>query len=408
LTNLFRKMYSNDTLAKITDFSYELPDEKIAKHPLENRDASKLLVYSKGTIVDETFKHCVDYLPENSLIIFNNTRVIHARIILQKATGARIEILCLEPHNPSNYEQSFAQTNECSWKCVVGNAKKWKDEPLHIEIPNTNTIFTAEKGERTEDGFIITFRWTGEKTFSEILEQIGKIPIPPYLNRESEEDDNIRYQTIFAENNGSVAAPTAGLHFTPEVLATFPSKRIEVDKVTLHVGAGTFKPVKTELYTNHIMHQELCIVKKTLVQNILKHLPLITAVGTTSVRTLESLYWTGVKLHIDPKADIAHLSQWEAYSLPQDISTKDALTAILNYLEAHNSQEIQYYTQIMITPKYKFKLVTSMFTNFHQPQSTLLLLISAFIGDAWRDMYKHALENNYRFLSYGDSSLLMP
>ncbi len=400
-------MSLNDSLAKITDFSYDLPDEKIAKHPLKNRDASKLLVFKKGQIIDEAFKNCFEYLPEKSLVLFNNTRVIHARIILQKSTGARIEILCLEPHTPSNYEQSFAQTGECSWKCVVGNAKKWKDEPLQAKI-SEETIFTAEKGERTEDGFIVTFRWNGSKTFSEILEQIGKIPIPPYLNRESEDDDNIRYQTIFAENNGSVAAPTAGLHFTPEVISSFAQKQIETDKVTLHVGAGTFKPVKTELYTDHIMHQELCIVKKSLIQNILNHLPLITAVGTTSVRTLESLYWIGVKLHTNPQADINHLSQWEAYNLQQNISAKDSLNAILDYMEQHNLQEIQYYTQIMITPKYQFKLVTSMFTNFHQPQSTLLLLISAFVGDAWKDMYKHALENNYRFLSYGDSSLLMP
>ncbi|MCQ2959157.1 MAG: S-adenosylmethionine:tRNA ribosyltransferase-isomerase [Bacteroidales bacterium] len=401
-------MLANNFLTKISDFSYELPDEKIAKHPLEKRDASKLLVFRNDEIFDETFKNCINFLPENSLVIFNNTRVIHARIILQKSTGAKIEILCLEPNNPCNYEQSFAKIGECSWKCVVGNAKKWKDEPLHATLDENNIVFTAEKGERTEDGFIVTFRWNGNKTFSEILEQIGKIPIPPYLNRESEDDDNIRYQTIFAENNGSVAAPTAGLHFTPEVLSTFPRKNIEVEKVTLHVGAGTFKPVKTELYTDHIMHQELCIVKKTLVQNILKHIPLITAVGTTSVRTLESLYWIGVKLYNNTQTDISHLSQWEAYNLPQDISTKDALTAILTYMEMNNLREIQYYTQIMITPKYKFRLVTSMFTNFHQPQSTLLLLISAFIGENWKTIYKHALENKYRFLSYGDSSLLIP
>ena len=402
-------MSTNNSSTKITDFSYELPDEKIAKHPLENRDASKLLVYRKGIIIDESFSNCVNYLPEHSLVIFNDTRVIHARIILQKATGARIEILCLEPFEPHNYEQSFAQIGQCSWKCTVGNAKKWKTEPLQTTIDAEKIIhFSAEKGAPTEDGYIVTFRWDSEHSFSEILELIGRIPIPPYLNRESEDDDDVRYQTIFAEHNGSVAAPTAGLHFTKQVLDSFALKNISIDKVTLHVGAGTFKPVKAELFTEHIMHQELCIVKKSLVEAIIAHLPRVTAVGTTSVRTLESLYWNGVRLLQNPKATIEHLSQWEVYDLPQNYSAEKSLTAIIDYMETYNREEIQYYTQIMITPSYHFKLVRYMFTNFHQPQSTLLLLISAFVGENWRAMYEHALNNNYRFLSYGDSSLLMP
>ena len=402
-------MSTNNSSTKITDFSYELPDEKIAKHPLENRDASKLLVYRKGIIIDESFSNCVNYLPEHSLVIFNDTRVIHARIILQKATGARIEILCLEPFEPHNYEQSFAQIGQCSWKCTVGNAKKWKTEPLQTTIDAEKIIhFSAEKGAPTEDGYIVTFRWDSEHSFSEILELIGRIPIPPYLNRESEDDDDVRYQTIFAEHNGSVAAPTAGLHFTKQVLDSFALKNISIDKVTLHVGAGTFKPVKAELFTEHIMHQELCIVKKSLVEAIIAHLPRVTAVGTTSVRTLESLYWNGVRLLQNPKATIEHLSQWEVYDLPQNYSAEESLTAIIDYMETYNREEIQYYTQIMITPSYHFKLVRYMFTNFHQPQSTLLLLISAFVGENWRAMYEHALNNNYRFLSYGDSSLLMP
>ena len=402
-------MSTNNSSTKITDFSYELPDEKIAKHPLENRDASKLLVYRKGIIIDESFSNCVNYLPEHSLVIFNDTRVIHARIILQKATGARIEILCLEPIEPHNYEQSFAQIGQCSWKCTVGNAKKWKTEPLQTTIDAEKIIhFSAEKGTPTEDGYIVTFRWDSEHSFSEILELIGRIPIPPYLNRESEDDDDVRYQTIFAEHNGSVAAPTAGLHFTKQVLDSFALKNISIDKVTLHVGAGTFKPVKAELFTEHIMHQELCIVKKSLVEAIIAHLPRVTAVGTTSVRTLESLYWNGVRLLQNPKATIEHLSQWEVYDLPQNYSAEKSLTAIIDYMETYNREEIQYYTQIMITPSYHFKLVRYMFTNFHQPQSTLLLLISAFVGENWRAMYEHALNNNYRFLSYGDSSLLMP
>ncbi len=402
-------MSLNNSSTKITDFSYNLPDKKIAKHPLENRDASKLLVYHKGKIIDETFSNCVKYIPEHALVIFNDTRVIHARIVMQKATGAHIEILCLEPFEPHNYEQSFAQIGECSWKCTVGNAKKWKTEQLQATIEAEKSInFSAEKGAQTEDGYIVTFRWDSEHSFSEILELIGRIPIPPYLNRESEEDDDVRYQTIFAEHNGSVAAPTAGLHFTKQVLDSFASKDISIDKVTLHVGAGTFKPVKTELFTEHVMHQELCIVRKSLLKNIIAHLPLITAVGTTSVRTLESLYWNGVRLLENKEENIEHLSQWEVYNLPQNYSAKESLMAILEHMETHNLEEVQYYTQIMITPSYKFKLVRYMFTNFHQPQSTLLLLISAFVGENWRTIYDHALNNDYRFLSYGDSSLLMP
>lgn len=402
-------MVTNESSTNIANYSYVLPDEKIAKHPLENRDASKLLVYCNGKIIDETFKNCINYLPSKSLVIFNNTRVIHARIIMQKITGAHIEILCLEPFSPRNYEQSFAQVGECSWKCVIGNARKWKNELLQTTIHVGKDIhFSAEKGEATEDGFVVTFRWSSEHSFSEILEIIGKIPIPPYLNRESVESDNERYQTVYAEFFGSVAAPTAGLHFTTEVLESFSSKNLDIDKVTLHVGAGTFKPVKESDFQKHVMHQEMCIVKRSLIENIIAHLPLITAVGTTSVRTLESLYWNGVKLCVNPDADISHLTQWEAYELRQDISLIDALNAILVYMDEYYLQEIRYYTQIMITPSYKFRLVKSMFTNFHQPQSTLLLLVSAFIGENWRDIYKHALENNYRFLSYGDSSLLLP
>lgn len=401
-------MLPKNLSTKISDFSYNLPDDRIAKYPLQDRDASKLLVYKKGEIIDEKFTNCPNYLPEQSLVIFNDTRVIHARIIMQKATGARIEILCLEPNFPADYEQNFAQTNHCSWKCVVGNAKKWKDGVLTATIGNEEKIhFSAEKKEQTDDGFIIEFQWDNGQTFAEILETIGKIPIPPYLNRESEENDSVRYQTIFAERNGSVAAPTAGLHFTPHVIDSLTKHNIEIDKVTLHVGAGTFKPVKTEQYTDHVMHQELCIVKKSLVENILRHLPNITAVGTTSVRTLESLYWFGVKLCCK-KTDLSTLTQWEAYELAQNISAQESLEAIVAYMGNNHLNEIQYHTQIMITPAYKFRLVQSMFTNFHQPQSTLLLLISAFIGDAWHSIYDHALANGYRFLSYGDSSLLMP
>lgn len=402
-------MVMKESSTNIANYSYVLPEEKIAKHPLENRDASKLLVFRNGEIIDEAFANCMNYLPQHSLVIFNNTKVIHARILMQKVTGAHVEILCLEPFYPRNYEQSFAQVGECSWKCVVGNAKKWKNEPLQSIIKADEDIhFSATKGEATEDGFVVNFNWDSKHSFSEILDLIGKIPIPPYLNRDSEESDNERYQTVYAEFNGSVAAPTAGLHFTPQILENFSAKQIDIDKVTLHVGAGTFKPVKVENFQEHVMHQELCIVKKSLIENILSHFPLITAVGTTSVRTLESLYWNGVKLYGNPNADITRLTQWEAYNLPQNISVIDALTAVLMYMKRNNLQEIRYYTQIMITPSYSFRIVKSMFTNFHQPQSTLLLLISAFVGENWKHIYNHALEHDYRFLSYGDSSLLMP
>lgn len=402
-------MLINESSTKIASYTYVLPEEKIAKHPLENRDASKLLVFRNGEIIDESFSNCINYLPQHSLVIFNNTRVIHARILMQKTTGAHIEILCLEPFSPRNYEQSFAQVGECSWKCVVGNAKKWKNEPLQSIIKaDVDIHFSATKGEATDDGFVVYFSWDSNHSFSEILELIGKIPIPPYLNRDSDESDNERYQTVYAEFNGSVAAPTAGLHFTPEILENFSSKNVDIDKVTLHVGAGTFKPVKVANFQDHVMHQELCIVKKSLIENICTHFPLITAVGTTSVRTLESLYWIGVKLIVNPDADITRLSQWEAYNLPQNISVIEALESVVAYMKKNNLQEIQYYTQIMITPTYLFRIVKSIFTNFHQPQSTLLLLISAFVGEDWKKIYNHALENNYRFLSYGDSSLLIP
>lgn len=402
-------MSANNICGNISEYSYELTDDRIAKYPLKNRDESKILIYKKGKIIDDTFKNCTQYIPENALVIFNNTKVIHARILMQKDTGAHIEILCLEPHAPSNYEQSFATTHSCTWKCVVGNAKKWKNEPLNAIIPAKRPIsFQAIKGEATEDGFLVTFIWDGNITFSEILDIIGKIPIPPYLNRESEEDDNTRYQTIYAERSGSVAAPTAGLHFTEQVLDSFKKHNIEIGKITLHVGAGTFKPVKEENYAKHTMHQELCIVKRDIIVNILSHINSIVAVGTTSVRTLESLYWIGVKLTLDNNTNIEHLGQWDVYDLPQNIRAEQALSSIIRYMDNHRINEIRYYTQIMITPTYSFKLAHAMFTNFHQPQSTLLLLISSFVGDAWKSIYNHALSNGYRFLSYGDSSLLIP
>ena len=394
---------------RISEFSYDLPDEKIAKYPLPQRDASKLLVYKSGEIADAEFCNCVDFLPGNSLLIFNNTRVIHARIVMHKATGAQIEIFCLEPVVPAGYEENFASHSECTWQCIVGNAKKWKDETLHIDctIHNKPLRFSAAKQSANETGFTIRFSWSGGVSFSEILEAIGQIPIPPYLNRGSEDSDLQQYQTTYAKHEGSVAAPTAGLHFTPAIFEKLKTQNIQQAEVTLHVGAGTFKPVKTELYTNHAMHHEFCSVPKSLIETLAAHAGARIAVGTTSVRTLESLYWLGVKLCENNTAHIDELTQWEAYSLPHNISLANSMQALLKYCIQYTICELQFYTQIMIVPGYTFRVVTGLFTNFHQPQSTLLLLISAFIGERWKELYAHALAHDYRFLSYGDSSLLL-
>lgn len=394
--------------ARISEFNYNLPDEKIAKYPLAQRDNSKLLVYKSSEIIDSNFANCVDFIPHNSLLIFNNTRVIQARILLHKATGAQIEIFCLEPIAPANYEENFASSTECMWQCIVGNAKKWKNETLQLQctIGSQAVQFSATKQSANESGFAIHFSWNGNFSFSEILESIGQIPIPPYLNRNSEATDLQHYQTTYAKHEGSVAAPTAGLHFTPAIFEKFKTQNIQRAEVTLHVGAGTFKPVKTELYTEHAMHHEFCSVKKSLIEELAQHNGTRIAVGTTSVRTLESLYWLGVKLCENSAANIDELLQWEAYSLSQTISLHNSMTALLNYCNVHNENELQFYTQIMIVPSYTFRVVSALFTNFHQPQSTLLLLISAFVGKEWKSIYKHALAHNYRFLSYGDSSLL--
>jgi S-adenosylmethionine:tRNA ribosyltransferase-isomerase len=392
----------------ISEFNYPLPDEKIAKYPLPQRDLSKLLVYKQGDIIDSEFRNCVDFLPNNSLLIFNNTRVIHARIVLHKSTGAQIEIFCLEPIAPANYEENFASHDSCEWQCIVGNAKKWKNEVLVLDckIAGEPLHFSAQKITATDTGFRIRFAWNAAISFSEVLDAIGKIPIPPYLNRSSEASDDVQYQTTYAKREGSVAAPTAGLHFTPAIFEKLQNRSIQQAEVTLHVGAGTFKPVKTELYTEHTMHHEFCTVPKSLIETLAQHSGTRIAIGTTSVRTLESLYWLGVKLCKNSSAPIDELSQWEAYSLPQTISLHAAMTALLEYCKHHDISEIQFYTQIMIVPGYTFRVVTALFTNFHQPQSTLLLLISAFIGERWKELYAHALAHEYRFLSYGDSSLL--
>ena len=393
---------------KIEDYVYDLPEDRIAKYPLDQRDSSKLLIYNKGKVSKDFFTNINRYADFNSTFVFNNTKVIQARLKFFKETGAQIEIFCLEPVDPSDYVLAFQQTEKVVWKCIVGNLKKWKDKTLKKIITIGNDKIELNASKRTQDGNaqIIEFTWNNNQfTFSEILENIGVTPIPPYLNRESESVDKDRYQTIYSKLKGSVAAPTAGLHFTEEVLNRLRNRNIRVEEVTLHVGAGTFKPVKSETIDEHEMHTEHFVVKKSTIENLLKS-EKIVVVGTTSVRTIESLYWIGVKL-VENKILRSHITQWEVYELP-NLSKQKSLNALLDYMNKNDIDEIDASTQIMIFPGYKFKLVDVLITNFHQPKSTLLLLIAAFIGDDWKKIYAYALNNDFRFLSYGDSSILIP
>lgn len=393
---------------RIEDYSYILPDERIAKYPLEHRDKSKLLVFNQGNVNEDKFYNLDNYIESKTTCVFNNTKVIQARLKFFKETGAQIEIFCLEPIEPSDYVLAFQQTEKITWKCIVGNLKKWKGQDLKkkISIQNTEIELVATKRIREGNSQIIQFSWNNSAfTFSEILENIGVTPIPPYLNRESENIDKDRYQTIYSKLKGSVAAPTAGLHFTDHVLNKLNKKHVDIEEITLHVGAGTFKPVKSETIDEHEMHTEHFVVTKNTLNNLL-HSEKIVAIGTTSVRTIESLHWLGVKLLQNKTLD-SHISQWEAYQL-QDIDKKESLSAILDYMLQYNLDELHASTQIMIFPGYTFKMVDIMITNFHQPRSTLLLLIAAFIGEDWKKVYDFALSNNFRFLSYGDSSILIP
>ncbi|PIF06443.1 MAG: S-adenosylmethionine tRNA ribosyltransferase [Draconibacterium sp.] len=402
-----KEKYTN---INISDYSYDLPASHIAKYPLQNRDASKLLLWEKGKISEKTFKNAVDTIPENALLVFNNTRVIHARIFFQKETGAKIEIFCLEPVHPADYQLCFQQTKRTSWKCILGNAKKWKNNKLkkNFELNGKKVEITAEKKKQEGNIFEIEFVWTGNFAFAEIIECAGTIPIPPYLNRKTEQSDKKTYQTVYAKIDGSVAAPTAGLHFTKNVLSQLSEKNIATAEVTLHVGAGTFQPVKSELVQHHTMHHEKVIVSKAVIELLLKNNRKVIAVGTTSVRSLESLYWLGVQLKDNTfHAESPEILQWEPYEKKASISNSQALQNIVDYLENSNLNTIQFSTQIIILPGYDFKIVNGMFTNFHQPQSTLLLLISAFLGDDWKKVYDYALKNDFRFLSYGDSNLYL-
>ncbi|WP_251968365.1 S-adenosylmethionine:tRNA ribosyltransferase-isomerase [Parabacteroides sp. AD58] len=398
---------------RIEDYDYPLPDERIAKFPLAKRDESKLLLYKDGQISESVFKHIADYLPKGSLLVYNNTRVIQARLLFQKATGARIEVFCLEPAEPHDYALIFQQTERCSWICLVGNLKKWKEGILtkKVTVQGEEVTLSAEKKESHGDSHRIEFTWDNPKyTFADLLDAAGVLPIPPYLHRETEKSDLVTYQTVYSKIKGSVAAPTAGLHFTPEVLADVDAHGIGREEVTLHVGAGTFKPVKSETIEGHEMHTEFISVRRSSIERIQKNLGKIIAVGTTSVRTLESLYYIGVKLAFHPDATSEELvvNQWMPYEEANNqIPVADALQLILDYLDRHQADKLVTATQIIIAPGYEFKVVRGIITNFHQPKSTLLLLISAFVKGNWRTIYDYALSHDFRFLSYGDSSLLL-
>lgn len=402
------------------DYNYNLPDERIAKFPLTKRDSSKLLIYNNGKISHNLFTSLPEHLPSGALMVFNNTKVIQARLHFRKepaggpkSQGALIEIFLLEPVSPADYQLMFTQTEECTWHCLVGNLKRWKEGSLkkNISIGTKEICVTAERIESTNNGHIIKFRWNGNVTFAELLEATGEIPIPPYLNRESQESDKTTYQTVYSKIKGSVAAPTAGLHFTDTILANLDSHNIEREELTLHVGAGTFKPVKSENIAGHEMHTEYIVVKKSTIEKLIAHNGEAIAVGTTSVRTLESLYYIGVYLstHPDASEEEMHVQQWTPYNSENNkLTTIESLHYILDYLNNHNLDSLKTSTCIIIVPGYKFHIVKMMVTNFHQPQSTLLLLVSAFVNGNWREIYKYALENDFRFLSYGDSSLLIP
>lgn len=388
-------------------YDYDLPEEMIAKYPLERRDASRLLVYKGGTIADATFRDIAGLLPPGALLVRNDTRVIRARLRFRKATGAAVEVFCLEPQEPADAERAFAERESVVWQCIVGNSKRWKEGALEavVETPAGRRTLRAERLSNNGATSDVRFSWDGGATFADVIEAAGVIPIPPYLNRETESIDDTRYQTVYSLHKGSVAAPTAGLHFTPEVLDDIERHGHETVSVTLHVGAGTFKPITTDNAGEHTMHIEHIVVSRDTIEKLIGRD--IVAVGTTSVRTLESLYWLGVKSMAGMPTD-GGLGQWEACRLPQDIPAAEALRHLADHLRAAGQEELRSQTQIMIVPGYRFRVVNALITNFHQPHSTLLLLIGAFVGPDWRRIYDHALASGYRFLSYGDSSLLMP
>lgn len=398
---------------KISEYNYPLPDERIAKFPLAVRDQSKLLVYRHGEVSEDTFTALPEYLEQGELMIFNNTKVIQARLHFRKETGALIEVFCLEPIQPNDYVLSFQQTKKCSWLCMIGNLKKWKEGALSrmVDVKGKQVTLTAIRSECRGTSHWVDFEWNDDSiTFADLLEVVGELPIPPYLNRDTQESDKETYQTVYSKIKGSVAAPTAGLHFTERVLQALDAHGIDREELTLHVGAGTFKPVKSEEIEGHEMHTEYISVNKRTIEKLIAHGGHAIAVGTTSVRTLESLYYIGVAISRNPDANQKelHVQQWMPYEEKNGIGTIQALQHILDYLNRHHMEALHTSTQIIIAPGYEYKIVKKMVTNFHQPQSTLLLLVSAFVKGDWRKIYDYALEHDFRFLSYGDSSLLIP
>ena len=394
---------------RIADYDYPLPEERIAKFPMEQRDHSKLLCLKNGVLSEHHFYDLPTLLPKDTLLVFNDTKVIHARLFFQKETGAMIEVFCLEPHNMA-VSQAFEQHEQCSWVCFIGNNKKWKSGPLTLEFSISNSQFSiqATRREAVGNAWIVDFNWTGGLSFAEVIDAAGVIPLPPYLNRKAEESDSIRYQTVYAHHEGSVAAPTAGLHFSPEVFQALKNKGIETEYITLHVGAGTFKPVSTDTIGEHEMHVEPVHITTDNLRRIIAHQgkPLI-AVGTTTVRTLESLYWFGVQLQASPQLDRMHINQWDPYILDTSLPYTDAYANILRWMENQNTDYLDGETQLMIAPGYRYRIINGLVTNFHQPQSTLLLLVSALIGEQWKACYRYALDHEFRFLSYGDSCLFL-
>ncbi len=394
---------------RIEDYNYELPDEKIAKYPLNKRDASKLLHYESGNIDQKLFSDISSLIPEGSLMVFNDTKVVPARLHFQRETGAHIEIFCLEPVLPEEYVSMFAVTDRCRWKCIVGNVKRWKNDTLTLYNPDNDPAVSsmglkADLILREGETSVVEFSWADGAPFSKVLEVCGSVPIPPYLNRDTEDIDLERYQTLYARYRGSVAAPTAGLHFTEEVLDKIRERNVSLETVCLHVGAGTFLPVKSSLVSEHTMHREPFVVTLDFLEKLLARAGKVVAVGTTSVRTLESLYYIGVKcIENGVPSDV---DQWDPYVRNYDYSLEDSLKALVEYLKVNSLKELQLGTRIIIVPGYMFKVVDVLVTNFHQPQSTLLLLISAFVKGDWKNIYDYALTNDFRFLSYGDSSIL--
>jgi S-adenosylmethionine:tRNA ribosyltransferase-isomerase len=395
----------------LNDYNYELPLERIAQYPVNERDSSQILIYKGGKITKDIFRNIVNYLPTDALLVFNNTRVIRARVLFQKDTGANIEVLCLEPTDPFEYELSFSSKNPVVWKCIIGNLKKWKSGKIITPFNYKSQLYklTAEKIQPDGEAWRILFSWNCEAlSFGEVIELSGHIPLPPYINRDDEEGDTDRYQTVYSTVKGSVAAPTAGLHFTERVFKKLEEKGIKTVEVTLHVGAGTFQPVKSEKISDHVMHREHFFVAAKTIEMIHDNPSNIIPVGTTSVRTLESLYWLGVKIIDDLpycKSDLT-IGQWEPYLIETSISVKESMKALLNFLKEGNISYLYGSTSIIIIPGYNFRLISGMITNFHQPRSTLLLLVSAWIGKNWKKMYKFALKKDFRFLSYGDCSLI--